>query len=659
MASHAPQTITFVVSDGQVMTNGYSTRLAKGQFGIVDKGGSPTALGMPVVNTFSSTPKNRLFELKLGIAPLTPTRSQSNKAYSSMPFKLSEIVDIKVNAPQVGITVDEFIIGYDGINADTAIVLTNGDNEVIDITLSGEAIGMLGYPGATVTVKLHLEAPNTGTFTMHEIVEKAVLRLKDITLVGGVPITEYLTITPVNSTNTTSVLGQAHQFFTLKVQDNGNHTALGLVQAAYPDHLVKRESYIPGAGNAGVSTYVILAPLGTTLSNFVQTTTVQDGDCGSPDCSSITRTITWSAGETCVAKPKVFTLQLGDDCNGSRLGEVENANQDLNIFIDATGADYQDSIYLAGSTGSIIVTLGSTSYTTAYNTSLSQTADDFVTNHAAAILATTGLVVTSPGSELLFVGTIEAVSSLVGSGTLYDGNDGIEQQEEGTPVTGVACQTVYKTVVFSEVVCEECSPLLRDLFVTEPPVPVGFVHWVEEAPVYDEEALMGIFIKSKVNILAGSEEYRDSLPFVYSSTRLSIANQAPGMVTESFSMGTNGRFNVKLLSIATEPEAMGGQFYDMEERTRVYFENRQRLAGNNYGKLVLGQESHLKPLTQYVDYVIRVRTTRFAQSFSGEVVENFDYHILVDACNYVAVENLINDLADAANLDQVFAYGIL
>jgi hypothetical protein len=131
------------------------------------------------------------------------------------------------------------------------------------------------------------------------------------------------------------------------------------------------------------------------------------------------------------------------------------------------------------------------------------------------------------------------------------------------------------------------------------------------------------------------------------------------MVTESFSMGTNGRFNVKLLSIATEPEAMGGQFYDMEERTRVYFENRQRLAGNNYGKLVLGQESHLKPLTQYVDYVIRIRTTRFAQSFSGEVVENFDYHILVDACNYSAVENLINDLADAAGLDTVSAYGML
>jgi hypothetical protein len=104
------------------------------------------------------------------------------------------------------------------------------------------------------------------------------------------------------------------------------------------------------------------------------------------------------------------------------------------------------------------------------------------------------------------------------------------------------------------------------------------------------------------------------------------------------------------MSIATEPEAVGGQFYDMEERTRVYFENRQRLAGNNFGKLVLGQESHLKPTSQYVDYVVSVRTNRFAQSFSGEVVENFDYHILVEVGKATSVHNLLTTLAAGNNI---------
>lgn len=555
MASHAPQTLFFVTNEGSVSTTGGSTRIAKGQLGLVDKGGVPTAAGMPVVTSVTpiATDRNRLYELRLGIAPLTPTRSQSNKAYSTVPFKLSEIVDVKVNYPKMGVSVDEFIIGYNGINPDTALVMSNGDNEVIDITLSGEAIGMLGYPDAKVTVKLYLEAPNTGSFTMHEIVEKGVERLKDVTLVGGVSILNYIDITPVNSTNPASVTGTDLTFYTLKVNDKGNHTALGLVQAQYPSLVVKRESFVPGTATSGVSTYVVI---GSSLPSAysLSVATLADANCdGIPEKTVATSTIAWVAGATCTAIEKKYTIQLADDdCGVDKISELEAAYPELSIEVSVDGEDNK--------------------------------------------------------------------------------------------IKG-ACQTQYETTVLTNVVCEECSPLLRDLFVAEAPAPFMGIHWTPEATTYDASALMGIHLKGKVNILAGGEEYRDELPFVYSSTRLSIANAAPGMVSESFNIGTNGRFAVKLMSIATEPEAMGGQFYDMEERTRVYFENRQRLAGNNYGKLVLGQESHLKPTAQYVDYVVRVRTNRFAQSFSGEVVENFDYHILVEVGKATAVHSLLTTLA--------------
>jgi hypothetical protein len=555
MASHAPQTLFFVTNEGSVSTTGGSTRIAKGQLGLVDKGGVPTAAGMPVVTSVTpiATDRNRLYELRLGIAPLTPTRSQSNKAYSTVPFKLSEIVDVKVNYPKIGMSVDEFIIGYNGINPDTALVMSNGDNEVIDITLSGEAIGMLGYPEAKVTVKLYLEAPNTGTFTMHEIVEKGIERLKNVTLVGGVPITTYIDITPVNSTNPVTVTGTNLTFYTLKVNDKGNHTALGLVQAQYPGLIVKREYFVPGAATSGVSTYVVI---GSSLPSAysLSVATLADANCdGIPEKTVATSTIAWVAGATCKAISEKYTIQLRDDnCGEDKLAALELAYPNLDITIS-------------------------------------------------------------------------------------------EDEEENT-IAG-ACQTQYETTVLTNMVCEDCSPLLRDLFVSEAPAPFEGIHWTAEETTYDNTALMGIHLKGKVNIFAGGEEYRDELPFVYSSTRLSIANAAPGMVSESFNIGTNGRFAVKLMSIATEPEAMGGQFYDMEERTRVYFENRQRLAGNNYGKLALGQESHLKPTANYVDYVVRVRTNRFAQSFSGEVVENFDYHILAEVGKATAVHSLLTTLA--------------
>lgn len=660
MASHAPQTLFFVTNEGSVATSGGSTRIAKGQIGIVDKGGVPTAAGMPVVSSVTSiaSDRNRLYELRLGIAPLTPTRSQSNKAYSTVPFKLSEIVDVKVNYPKMGVSVDEFLIGYDGINASSALVMSNGDNEVIDITLFGEAIGMLGYPEAKVTVKLYLEAPNEGSFTMHQIVEEGVKRLKNVTLVGGVPITNYIDITPVNSTNPSLATLQLNDvpstFYRLTVKDKGNHTALGLVQAQYPNLVVKRESYVPGAAEAGVSTYVVI---GTSLpaAYSLAVASLADANCdGTPELTTSTSTIAWVAGATCSAIQETFTLQLkDDDCGNNKLEAVKAAYPELNILVDTVSANWTQTGTVTGlTTGETLsIVLAGVTYNTAgiFDTNIATTITNWVAGNAAAILAATGAVVTKgTGDTIVFTDLSEGFNIAAAANSTFTLTLGAITNVS-TATTG-ACQTVYRTVVTSDVVCEECSPILRDLFVVSAPAPFQGVHWVAAPTTYSSVALMGIRLKGKVNIFAGGEEYRDEMPFVYSSTRLSIANAAPGMVSESFNIGTNGRFKVKLMSIATEPEAVGGQFYDMEERTRVYFENRQRLAGNNFGKLVLGQESHLKPTAQYVDYLIRVRTNRFAQSFSGEVVENFDYHILAEVGKASAVHALVKELNDKAGL---------
>ena len=663
MASHAPQTLVFVTNEGSVLTTGSSTRLAKGQLGIVDKGATPTALGMAVTSTIATpaADRNRLYELRLGIAPLTPTRSQSNKAYSTVPFKISEIVDIKVNAPKVGVSVDEFIIGYDGINDSSALVMTNGDNEVIDITLAGQAIGMLGYPEAKVTVKLYLEAPNTGSFTMHQIVEEGVKRLKNITLVGGVSILNYIDITPVNSGNASLATLQLNDvpstFYKLTVKDNGNNSALGLVQAQYPTLNVKRESYLPGTAAAGTSVYVVI---GTALPSAysLSVAAIADANCdGIPEITTTSSTIAWVAGATCAAIQKTYTLQLkDDDCGTNKLAAVKAAYPELNVLVDTVSTSWTQSVTATvGASGVFSISVGGVEYTQAYGTSMAATVTAWLATNGAAITTATGAVATNPSSGvILFTDLSEGFTPVVlGATNTFTATVGA-LTNTGTS-TAAACQTVYRTEVTSSIVCEECSPLLRDLFITVDPAPFGGIHWVAAPTVYSSTAKMGIHLKGKVNILAGSEEYRDDLPFVYSSTRLSIANAAPGLVSESFNMGSNGRFKVKLLSIATEPEAVGAQFYDLEERTRVYFENRQRLAGNNFGKLVLGQESHLKPLAQYVDYVVRVRTSRFAQSFSGEVVENFDYHFLAEVGKHANVQTQINLLATAAGIATVSA----
>lgn len=653
MASHAPQTIFYATNEGLTMSNGYSARLAKGQFGIVDKGANPSALGQAVVNVFPTTPKDRLFELRLGTADLTVNRSQTNKGYSSMPFKLSEVVDISVSAPLIGAKVDKMIIGYDGINADTAIVMSNGDNEIIDITLSGEAIGMLGYADARVTVQLFLTAPNTGAFTMHQIIEEGVKKLKEIKLKGGVPITEYIDIQPVNSENLAAVVGTNYTFFSLLVPNSGRISDLAKVQAQYPAYDVKLESY-----EGGVSKYMVLVPENTTLANFVATTkAIADADCdGVPEVTTATTEYTWVEGDTCTAIAKNFTIQLADDvCGQDKLAALQAMYPDLNILIDTP--NQVQTVNLSGNSGTANITVNGVNYLSTFNTDLATTEADFVTAHAAAILLATGATVTYAGGLITFTapsGTLPLISVTNVSGIL--GGTVSAVAGSGTAVSGVACQTVYRTQVFTDIVCEECSPLLRDLFVAEAPFPFEMVYWVAETPVYNEDALMGIYFEGLPNIMAGSEEYRDEVPFIYSSTRISVSNIAPGAVNESFNMGTNGRFNVKLLEIAADPSGLGKDLFDLEERTRVYMTGAKRHAGNNYARLVLGEESMLKPLKQYVLYSIKIKTDRFAQSFSGEVRENFNYLIAAEVGFNANVETLVNALATAAGLPTVSAY---
>ena len=651
MASHAPQTLLFPTNKGGVMANGYSSRLAKGQFGIVDKGASPTALGNVVTNTFSATPKDRLFELRLGSPDLAVTRSQSNKAWSSVPFKLSEIVDISVAAPSLNKSVDSFIIGYDGINASSAIVLSNGDNEVIDITLSGEAIGMLGYEGAKVTLKLYLEAPNTGSFTMHQIIEEAVARFKKMTLIGNVPVTDYININPVNSENPLTVTGQDYTFSYLTIADNGNYSDLGLVQAQYPNEIVKRESY-----EAGNSKYVILAETGTVLANYVKTNVaLADADCdGEPEVTTSTVSTAWVAGDTCTAIQKNFKIQLADDdCGNDKLEKLQAFYPELDILVE-TATQSQD-LTLTGTSGTANVNVAGVDYLATFASNLTTTASNFVTAHAAALLLR-GITVTANAGVLTFIASTNIFPIITITNATLTLAGTLEAVESVGEATAGACQTVYVTKVFTDVVCEECSPLLRDLFVAEAPSPFEFVSWTEEAPVYSEDALMGIRVQGKYNIMAGSEEYRDEIPFIYSSTRISIANEAPGTINEAYKSGTNGRFAVKGLSVASEPEGLGMDLRDLEERSRVYFTGVQRHAGNNYAKLTLGEESSLDALVPHVVYSVRVRANRFAQSWSGEVLENFHYMISAPVGRHTSLETLINALATAASLPNVSAY---
>jgi len=283
------QNRAFFPLDGKVLTSGGSLNVTEGVLAIVDN--DPQALtqnGKKVVSSFVGLPKHKDFQILLGKKDLPVTRSTDNKPYASLPFKLSEVVDLKVFAPKsVGVKVDDFIVGFNGTDG-TELSLKSNSSSVIELTLCGEPMLQLGYKTGEVTVSVTLQAPYVdsdgnvleGEFaTMQERVEYAVKEFQRMTLLGGASITDYVDIIAVNSENG-ALSGTAYTFRSLTVTDAGDSNAFARVQAQYPTYKVVKTDRIGDEK----SVYTVLVPSATVLADFEITSAGSVKTC--EDCPS-------------------------------------------------------------------------------------------------------------------------------------------------------------------------------------------------------------------------------------------------------------------------------------------------------------------------------------------------------------------------------------
>lgn len=239
--------------NGNVMTTGGSLNLAKGQLGVFDVK-SHTKDGLTAISNFAGLPKSTQLQLRVGNHELGLARTQGNKNKETRTFRLDEVVGLEVNAPSTKKKVDELLIGYDGINPNTALTFETGDHKILDITLSGEGIGILDYPHGKATFNTYFEKTDDSQ-TNQEIVEKAVQMIKDNVLKEMVPVTEYIDVEVVNSEQTETVEGAvSHTYYNLTLTDGADSNALGNVQAQYGSKVVRTNQ------SGFASTYTILQP---------------------------------------------------------------------------------------------------------------------------------------------------------------------------------------------------------------------------------------------------------------------------------------------------------------------------------------------------------------------------------------------------------------
>lgn len=648
--SYKPKDISFpVVVEGNVKQTGSSLNLGVGEVAFVD-----LSNGVKVLTDFSPLSPTAKLAIRMGEPKDNVSRSEDNKPISTIPFKLKDVVNIYVDAPErTGVLVDDFIIGYNGKDG-SEISLDNSENEVIELCLTGNLMGMIGLPDNKHTIRIDLTAPTEGVkndtlaptdpgydaaqWTDHEIVEQAYLRLKDRKLPGNINLLDYVDIMLVNSDNPTTLPGTASTYYTLSVADNGTYTDLGKIQGQYGDNEVKKLTY-----KNGISTYTTVAtsapadyqaktgvilkgcedcPTGyTELSQgFVYEVVIESTDDLTADVQAIT-------GAT--AGTAILNDTVGDTNTYSVVADAEFAEADIAAFITANPSA---SINLIAED------------VTDLCTGTAPAAISWVVGESCNV-TTEAYTITLRDTECDETRLPELIAYYEDAGLTI------------TEVTGTdnACQRTYSTTVTTSLVCEECDPIFRDVFESEAPEAFEGIHWEKEEKQYSGTAKMGIRVRGKRASLSGNLFLVDDMPFIDDSVEISLVGGFPTETNESYLSGTNDRFTVKYFSRKAGAHNLGGNLRKYEDESQVHFRGRKAYVGNNYAKIVNGQETRLEGLTNYITYSITIAPFKYASNFQQGQTNAFTYHFPVEPGKQEDFETIINKLATAAGIPTVQA----
>jgi len=712
--------------DGAVKTTGVGSKLAQGQFALVQKDrpitvGTQSGAAVLSANLISALSPNAQLEMRMGKFQLpNPTNVYNNKPNSSEVFRLGDIKAIKTVAPKYEKQeFDSWIIGYDGINPSSALTIPEGGYSVVDIAFCGDALEFVTGTKKHLA-KFHIQR-EVGQ-SMKEVIEELYRNIQNYTIQGNIPLTSLASVKLVDST-AEALTGQEYVFATLTVQDQGYPADLARIQAQYDYTVVLKnreginsiysimrpqgvtlEDYVksfggyvkgcedcpagytelaggviysvsleddggnsaalvqalPGAvassavkvGNSdGMGTYTVVLDNELTvgeINTFVNAGTIQKTaeiqlvGAVSDLCNNTTETeFAWVDGDSCFASTETYQIQLqDDDCEGTRLAELELAYPQLSIVIANTDFATR-TVTLTGTSGTANVSVKGVNYLATFATSLTVTATNFVTTHSAA-LATAGVEVSANGAVLTFraLNTDVTGITITNATTNLAGTLGAV-----TPIASQGgCQTVYQTTVPTNIVCEDCDPIFTELFKSEAPNAYEGIEWKRIDVVEDAEGLMGIKITGKPIIQRPDDIARDQIPYYETSVRIMVA----GGYAEEINLSTYVSiepFAIKQLSWAQDRDNLGWHLLGWEEASRVYFEGTFRHKNNMYARQVLGEASNLNFSAQYVGFEITIMDRGFSQGGGHTSNIGTSYTIWAEVGFHQDLQVLVNQLA--------------
>lgn len=650
MAIHKPYDRHFV-STGAVKTEGGSLNLALGQLGVFKVNTKHNAQGLEALSNFKNLSKKEKVEIKVG--------NNTNVVSSTHPFEIGKIKGLRVSAPQkTEQTVDEVIIGYNGLDESTSITFGVGEFKEINLRLSGEKVGLLGYPEGFVNLTIPLDTKRCSYYAKDKcngncdecasvnplpVLLAGFQRFLNTPLKGGVKVTDLIEYDLIKKcTGAATTLNKVeYKFYELSIVDSGTLEALSAVQSQYPKEKVVRKSR---KGN--VTTYEIVRPTAgvTALAKFKR-----GADSFIKDCKACV------AGWDAVEGGFLYTLQTED----------ENPNTNLEV-IEGVKAG---TIVKGG-----VTTEGLYSYTFVAEKELAKDKIDTYLNDnkdKSVVLTLVGKVSSVCKSDAVteFAWTEKATCNAILQEYILDLPDtkcGADRLDElkahyGTNeitkgITG-GCQSRYHIKVLSNVLCDkECDPnTFFDVYKTEAPIPYEGRTWIlKEELSYGTECKAGLRIRGKKFSIHPSENFRNQIAFTESSVGVEISGGWSNDIPELAFDHRSTPFHVEYVSRKAPRTHVGGNMWEFERMGRTYFTGREEHE-DPITRFLLGEQSLLPADTQVVDYALLVEREIFSQGFSQKYNENTEFHILVPIGKHKEVEKLLNLLVSANGIEPVRA----
>ena len=650
MAIHKPYDRHFV-STGAVKTEGGSLNLALGQLGVFKVNTKHNAQGLEALSNFKNLSKKEKVEIKVG--------NNTNVVSSTHPFEIGKIKGLRVSAPQkTEQTVDEVIIGYNGLDESTSITFGVGEFKEINLRLSGEKVGLLGYPEGFVNLTIPLDTKRCSYYAKDKcngncdecapvnplpVLLAGFQRFLNTPLKGGVKVTDLIEYDLIKKcTGAATTLNKVeYKFYELSIVDSGTLEALSAVQSQYPKEKVVRKSR---KGNT--TTYEILRPSAgvTALAKFKR-----GADSFIKDCKECV------AGWNPVEGGFLYTLQTEDENPNTNIEAIEGVKA--------------GTIVKGG-----VTTEGLYSYTFVAEKELAKDKiDEYLDNNKdkSVVLTLVGKVSSVCKSDAVteFAWTEKATCNAILQEYILDLPDtkcGADRLDElkahyGTNeitkgITG-GCQSRYHIKVLSNVLCDkECDPnTFFDVYKTEAPIPYEGRTWIlKEELSYGTECKAGLRVRGKKFSIHPSENFRNQIAFTESSVGVEISGGWSNDIPELAFDHRSTPFHVEYVSRKAPRTHVGGNMWEFERMGRTYFTGREEHE-DPITRFLLGEQSLLPADTQVVDYALLVEREIFSQGFSQKYNENTEFHILVPIGKHKEVEKLLNLLVSANGIEPVRA----